>query len=65
MLDVDDVTALPIWQAADRLGVEVEAIYDLIFSGRVPHVRRPNGRPLVDPDDVLRVLTAQQAGPHA
>jgi hypothetical protein len=39
MCVVDETKAVPLWEAARRLGVQVEDIFDLIVSKRVPTVR--------------------------
>lgn len=59
MSTVSDTTAVPLWQAADLLGLEVEMVFDLLVSGRLEAVRKPNGRPLI-PIDQINHLKEQQ-----
>lgn len=65
MIDVVKVGAGPLWEAAEHLGIEVEDVVDLVIAGRVPTVRRANGRPLVDPAAVKRVLATSTGAQRA
>jgi hypothetical protein len=56
MEDVNRSAAVPLWEAAEHAGVEVDLVLDLVLAGRIPSIRRPNGRPLVDPLDVLEAM---------
>lgn len=56
---MDEGNAVPLWEAAERAGVEIEDVVDLVFARRIPTIRRPNGRPLVDPADVARILSVK------
>ncbi|WP_370323798.1 hypothetical protein [Euzebya sp.] len=38
------------------MDVDVDLVLDLVLSGLVPSVRRPNGRPLVRTDDVAAAI---------
>ena len=54
MLDTKEEKPLTVQQAAGRLGVSVDAVYDLCASGRLRH--RKVGRSIrIDPNDLGKV----------
>jgi hypothetical protein len=61
MAIMDEGEFVPLGEAAERVGVEVGDVVDLVFARQIPVLRRPNGRPLVDPADVARILDVRPA----
>lgn len=64
MFTVTDPTAVPLWRAAELLSLDVEDVFDLLISGELTALKKPNGRPLIPMDQVDRLSELRAVGPQ-